>query len=396
MGIVYGLIYLYLLLKPFYLFQSGTIQIADIFLILAFFVLLIINKNKSEKIISISIFKNRYFVFFTLFVILINAVYFIIYLKTKFLFSSLYFIFNFMAIIIFSICYKNEKFILNISKIFKFNIILQLLIYSLNLGRFYGSQRYMGTFNDPNQFGYFIFISYIFIFLLKEKNKKIKNSLLYLILSIFLIFQSASTSMLLGIAVFLVLDIIYNIPKILKILKKNIGKIIMCSLFIIVLFLMFNMGLNFGLNNKMQNSISNLLIVERFKDKLNRVDTNSTNKGTLLEERGYDKIFLYPENLLYGAGEGMYERFKGTYHEDEIHATFPSIFFYYGTIPMFLLLFWIYHKFKKLTFKIYIVYIALFFESFTLLNQRQALFWVIILLGEFLIQNKEKKVEELK
>ena len=85
--------------------------------------------------------------------------------------------------------------------------------------------------------------------------------------------------------------------------------------------------------------------------------------------------------------EGGEDRFEKVFHKTEIHSTFPAILFYYGLIPTYILIRWIYENIKKIRGQQFIIYIALLAESFTLANQRQALFWIIIVLATFL--NKE-------
>ena len=55
--------------------------------------------------------------------------------------------------------------------------------------------------------------------------------------------------------------------------------------------------------------------------------------------------------------------------------------FYYGIVPFFILMYWVYLNLKGLKLKQYIPYIAILIESFTLLNQRQLLFWWMILMA---------------
>ena len=60
------------------------------------------------------------------------------------------------------------------------------------------------------------------------------------------------------------------------------------------------------------------------------------------------------------------------------------------------MLIWIYKKIKGLPFNCIIIYIALFAESFTLLNQRQALFWIIIIFGESLKKRLNSNRKDMK
>lgn len=380
-------LYLYLLLKPFYVFESGSIQPSDIFLILAF-IFLLLTKNKVK--ISELIKKNYKFLIFTILVFVINLIYFIIYSDTKFMLSSIYFIFNFIGILVFSFVVNNFKIKSNIKRIFRFNLLLQLFIFIIGLGRYYSDVRYMGTFNDPNQFGYYILISYMFIDLISYDLNNKKGDFIFLLISIFLILQSASTGMLLGISCFLLLKIIDFIRLLFSRFKQYITKILLFCMFIVPVFIIVII-----LNSEYKfiniDKEDTLFIVSRVKEKFERVNT-STSDATLIEERGYDRFIYYPQYIFYGSGEGNYDRFTLTYHRNEIHATFPSILFYYGIIPFIILLLWFKDKIFPSNLTLIIPISALLLESFTLLNQRQLLFWAFFIFIDYIGKEKKKMV----
>jgi hypothetical protein len=48
--------------------------------------------------------------------------------------------------------------------------------------------------------------------------------------------------------------------------------------------------------------------------------------------RGYDRILNYPEHLLFGAGEGAYERFRSELYASEIHSGPGTLLFCYGLV----------------------------------------------------------------
>lgn len=372
MSIVLNLMYLYLLLKPYYIFESGTIQISDIFLILSFVVLILVSKSNKKKFVEM-ICKNRYFFFFLITSTVVNFIYFIIYYKFKFLLSSSYILFNFIAIIILSYAFDNKEFFVKINKIFKFNIVVQFIINLLHIGRMFGSLRYMGTFNDPNQFSYYILITLTFIYVLDKLNSNVKNEWLYTIISIYLIICSASTGMILGLVLLMFVKLLISCKN-----NKLLKCFIIMSMSIIIII--FSLGES-SIDNYLSKYNDNF-IISRITDKTNRI--NGNKKGpSLLEERGYDKIIKNPQYIIYGAGEGEYYRFNG-YGDYEIHATFPSLLFYYGIVPFSFLIIWIYKKIKNVKMIYLLFLLPLMVESFTLLNQRQTLFWGIILLYEYI------------
>ncbi|MBR2289908.1 MAG: hypothetical protein IJ867_04755 [Clostridia bacterium] len=393
MKIVYSLLYLYLLFRPYYFFSSGGLQISDLFLILAFIVFLIAKKNNKSDFYN-EIKENRLFLIFILCTLLINTVYFLIYNQFKFILSTIYYVFIFLAIILFSYSFRNnEKFISNMERIIKLNLVIQLIFFLTGLGRDYDAQRYMGTFNDPNQFAYYILISYSYIYLINIKTRKSK--FIWLLISIFMIIQSSSTGMLMGITAFTLLDTTTIIKNIAGFLRKNLKSILFIlfiGLFIIAIVFLFEVITT--RESAIISRIKNLNILKRLEDKISRTKTEDTGAMSIWEERGYDKIYYYPQYMLFGAGEGFYSRFSKARHNNEIHATFPSILFYYGIIPLVVLLNWIYKNIKNEPFNVKIVYIALFIESFTLLNQRQALFWLIIVLGKYFSKEGRNMISE--
>lgn len=378
MRVIKYLIYVYMFLRPYYFFKSGGLQISDIFIIMAFVLYLLLkrsgvsfeNKKKAIK-------ENYGFILFFLLSTIINVLHFIIFPDYKFLLSSLYFAFNLIAILLFSYCiYSDEKFVKGIRNILFFNLIVQLFICILNKGRYYDATRYMGTFNDPNQFGYFILLvcAYVYLLSCKEKNKKNSRIILFnFIISGYLIVRSSSTGMILGYSSILFLYMFDYFKSPIKFLINYFKKIVIIFVFSIPLVTLIVLLFNINIKNLKQNILSSNLSI-RIQEKLNK----ATEKSDLniWEDRALDYIQYYPQYLIYGAGEGAERNYPLVNKPTEIHSTFPAIMFYYGIIPTLILLSWIYKKLKKLKLRYLIPYIAILVESFTLANQRQVLFWV--------------------
>ena len=383
MSVLKRALYLFLLLKPFYFFESGSLQIGDfVFLSTIPVFLLISRKNRTDLIKLIT--KNRFFILFIFSAISINILYFIQYSSFDFLKSSLYYIYNFSIILEFSFLFlKDKNSLVTINKIMKINLVVQSFILVTGIGRYYDSFRYMGTFNDPNQFAYFILISYSFIYLLSYMENK--KSLLWILVSLILIVASGSTGMLLGLCTFIVLYVIKNRKHIMIFFqsKKRQLLLICAIIFLLAPFVYLILPRHYLASRKIFNIDH---VTERVEQKIDKASNHS--KLNLFEERGYDRIYYYPYYVFFGAGQGADSRWAKATLQNEIHATFPSILFYYGIIPLIILLYWIYSHLKNLDKSRKVIYIALFIESFTLLNQRQPLFWLIIILGSFLSLKK--------
>lgn len=379
MSLIPALLSLYILLKPFYLWSSGLPQISD-FVLLAAFIITIFTTSKKNILAVVK--NNRSFFIFLVLVAIINLLYSINYADGDFNLHTAYYLFDALGIVTFSIYLEKEpESQEKLKKPFKISLIMQLAIFLLHIGRYYGSTRYMGTFNDPNQFAYYCLLSYGYIFLLGLKDKKITD-LIYLIVAIVLIFASASTGMLIGMGVFLILHLIPAFNSLLLKIKHNpVPILISCALIAVVGSIFVSATDNQSINNLVNNPI-----VGRVQEKLSRAKGNSDI--TLWQERGYDRIYYYPLYVLYGAGEGAFWRFDQAFHQGEFHATLPSILFCYGIIPLTLIVYWLYKKLQGQHFEALCVYIAILAESFTLINSRQVLFWTFFILSSYLMKAK--------
>ena len=374
---------IYLLLKPFYAFSSGGLQIGDIFLLIAFGLLVAGSWHvpNKRKVLAVAIQQHKLFILFVACTFIINSLYFIVYPEFKFFLSSLYFVFNAMAIILFTLFFKDKLFLSKVGTIFKFNLLLQLAIWAIGIGRVYGETRYMGTFNDPNQFGYYVLLSFFFVYIIDMILKK-KHTYIFYALALFLIIQSGSTGMLLGIGAFSVLFAAIVIAKQLASPGKLIRRIMHSLAIIAVLAVPLSVIVYSAIDLIPRNTAPDeqkTSIFKRVEEKTDKASGESD--ASLAVDRNLDMLLEYPHYMIYGAGEGAFGRFERAAHPgNEVHSTFPSILFYYGIIPLLLLVTWLIRQLRGANWSMAVLYISLFVVSFVLLNQRQTLFWALIVL----------------
>ena len=86
---------LYWLLKPYYLFSSGGLQIADFIMVLSFGLTIFDSRKLTIRKIDLS------FIVFVVMVAIINCIYTVLYQDSGFIKSILYYVFNLIAIILF-------------------------------------------------------------------------------------------------------------------------------------------------------------------------------------------------------------------------------------------------------------------------------------------------------
>lgn len=373
------LLLIYFALKPYYIFSSGGIQLADIFLVLSFINLCftaLIDSSSRNKLTK-SIRENRNYIYFVSLVAIINSLYSFIFPDVKFMMSTLFILFTLFAIINFTTLMDDREFMNRIGILLKLNLVLQLILYVLNLGRLYSVGRYMGTFNDPNQFAYYVFVSFLFIVSIDYYVNRRKPYMTFL-LALLLIALSGSTGALLGISTFVVASlafIIFKPMKTMRVVNKNslLKNMLIVTMTTGLLVLAFSAEITQG---------SNLLSPEatlttRVGEKVSKVQGES--EVSFVEDRGLSTIVNYPQYLLFGAGEGALERFFDVGETvTEIHSTPLSLMFYYGLIPVSILIVWTIKTLRGVRSSSAIILVSLFIVSAILLIQRQALFWMLI------------------
>ena len=110
----------------------------------------------------------------------------------------------------------------------------------------------------------------------------------------------------------------------------------------------------------------------------------------LFLDRGMEKLVLYPQYLLYGAGEGGFDRFTLTSQINEIHCCLFSVLFCYGIIPTVFLLIWLVRNLRYMNAAMMCAVAGILAESFFLVNYRQPMFWMILVYGS-VIREKESE-----
>lgn len=357
-----NLFFLALLLKPFYILPSGSFQLSDFFIVLAFF-----STIKSGKVQLNS--DDKWLYVFIGCISVINTIYSVIYQEFAFIRSIAFFLFSAIIVII----VRNNisfSFYKKLSSVAKATIIIQLIIYFLHIGRWLGAYRYMGTYNDPNQFAFGIFSSYLVLYCVDKRNKE-KTLYLFFIISVYLIYKSDSMGMLLGMLILFIADIYtiitnrmkskgFDVPLLTPVLMVGFGAIVILII-----------------GQSIADKYSGTELFQRFTYKLNKEDGVI---DSFIRDRHLTIFFENLSTVLYGSGEGLMMRFSGTSDNRELHSTWIALLFYYGIIPFSFLLKWVTINIKRASRNIIPAAVALIIEAITLVNHRQPVFWILFLL----------------
>lgn len=374
---------LFVFLKQFYILPSGNLGIGDACLAVSCLFLMLSKIKKKEPFLNLN--QDFWGLAFIICVVIINFINFMIYKQPSFLIYILYWIYNACAII----CFKNlinKKFLRKLAFVLKASILLQFLLYITGVGRqfyeYWGGIRYMGTFNDPNQLAFYIFSAMLLIYIYSCKYNDRTFPVFY-ILSVWIIAVSKSTGIFVGIFLFTVgigilkLWKFYQSGRLPKKFWVLIGGCLAVSI-ITGLYIIWP-SKDFAIQN------SDFSILSRIQEKIFKL----TQGGivSFLYDRGAEKIILYPQYMLWGAGEGYYERFTLAAYANEIHSSLFSILFCYGIIPTIFLIKWLWGYLKQGSKGEMAGVFALLGESLFLVNYRQPFFWMVIVLLEKNVKN---------
>ena len=359
-----------ILLTPLYFFSSGGVQVADLFFVLS---LLTILGNKRNYLLITEIKKVRYFKYLkllTLWCFIVNIFYFLIWQDFYTLSASIYYFYNFsLTVLAFTLYqYHGSSFLRTTYYALILSVIIVTYLGIFNFDYLFADKYYYRravSFNNPNQLGYWSLLVLALILLVYKSidfNVRFKNILLWLAIpmSFYLSMISLSKAASVSIILLILLFTFNKIKIVIPIL------IIFSSLFYMI-------------------EIEEDNFISKYTKRLTSIgQANDDN----LEGRNYDRIWLYPEYLIFGAGEGAIEERFGK--DNEIHSTFGTILFSYGIIGFLLFFSFFYRLFKRDKAAFLVLMLPVLAYGITHMGFRFKLFWIFLSLFEIYVSRKKK------
>lgn len=300
---------LYILLNPLYLFPSGGLQPAHLFLITTFPIAFLLWIRRIPRHAELYTAAGS----FLAYVFIVNMAWYARYYSNVFLLSSCYVMYNMIMLIIVSTVFAEQP--RSLARVTRL-ALLGTLAFEAAAMVVIGDQGYgraMGTFNDPNQMGYWALLTVACYFVVREGRRLRLVDLIALTLAGLIIFFSVSRAAILGFATLLVLVALFS--------RVDPRRLMLGAAVVTAAFLLTRM-VDVGLDQSYQDVLN--FAEQRFASK----DTANDS----LAERGYARLWLFPEHLLLGAGDGEYPaRFNLA---NETHSTVGSILFAYGIVGL--------------------------------------------------------------
>jgi hypothetical protein len=348
----------YLLLKPFYFFQSGFPQLADMVLILLVLVSLFsLNKETLFRHSSIG-----WCVAFIYYATVVNVVWAILLGgQSEIAKQSLFYVYNLAAMIaLVQVAYwiGRTSFMQVIFYSVSCSVMIQALFIPF-LQTIGGRSSLM--FNNPNQLGYFGLLS-LAILIVSASFIKIRPSFLFLSMTtaILLIVVSLSKAAMISALLMLV---------IFMVMKRESTAFNKSKLYLII---MFGVLLSVFLLNG--SALEQNQVVQ---DALHRIDSIGQSNDDSLVGRGYDRIAKNPFYIFFGAGEGIPGRFEANI---EIHSTLGNILFSYGIVGLAFFGGFIFQAIRKLKFVQYYPLLAVLMYGLAHNGIRHTYLWLLIAL----------------
>ncbi|UMZ74715.1 O-antigen ligase family protein [Natranaerofaba carboxydovora] len=354
----------YFILAPFYFFDSGMPQVADFILgVLIFIILLLIYTGE------VDIYPHRKLVYiFGMLVSYIGIINLIFYFITQDIFivqSILFYFFNFLVFVSFLALYTSSvdkrKFLYIILISIIISVVIQVFLSSFTIeledlrAGSWGQIRQTIFFNNPNQLGYFVLLSACFLGIgLNYYKISITKQLIFYLGLLYLLAISLSSAVIIGFIILLFFE-----------LFKKPRLVFLIGLLSVVLFLGFFI-VNFYYDVPVLDNIEE------------RVTTIGESPDDNLAGRGYDRIVNHPEYLVFGSGEGAFERFESELGNKEMHSGIGTILFSYGIIGFSLFVALFYYIFRATGIDLILYLSPVLFYGLTHQNLRWPQFWLLV------------------
>ncbi|MGM0712198.1 O-antigen ligase family protein [Brevibacillus parabrevis] len=360
------LLFLYVLLKPFYFFPSGNPQIADFVMMLLIAYTFLFQLKWLER-------KYRFFIVITLLflydILLVNGIWAIALGGVMEVFESTkWYLYN--GAVMLTIIVLGQRDPRGYAKWLFWAVACSLAVQTLALlfGLAPGEHDFRQAlfFNNPNQLGYYGLLC-LGICLFCARFFPVKSLYLFLVIGCSLSVIAASLSkaaILSAVLMYLVFLFVSS--------KERTGLFWQNVLCVLALFfLLFCVSLYTN-----ENVLHDATIYTQVKE---RMETLGEDSDDNLASRGYDRIANHPQYMFFGAGEGQYERFESTITL-ELHSTIANLFFSYGIVGTLLFLLLLYAGVRG--HRLYSWY-PLFFQivyGLTHNGIRETFFWILLAL----------------
>lgn len=359
-NLIFFLLSSYFITIPFYLWNSGLPQISDLFMVLLLIIYLFKTKgnikytDKAKSFLLVGLL----FVFYTTF---INVLWiFLMEDISSFIINPFFYVYNYLIVVLITSLYTvyKKRILQLIYKSVTVSVLLQTIILFVNGG--YTGGRMMGSFNNPNQLGYFALLTTAILIVLNNKMeiKPIWFIIIYFSNALLILASLSSTT----IISYLILTLFFTLSKMKN--KKLKRKFLLSLAIIVFVILIVNNATDF---------FDNSLMIEGLQT---RIRTMESKTSGIVTQRGYNRLIEFPKYWIFGAGEGAYlERFGSAL---EFHSLLGNIQVSYGIIGTILFLRLLFIAVQKNKFENWYVVLSILIYGITHNGIRNSVLWILL------------------
>lgn len=313
---------------------------------------------------------------YVLYTILVDIVAYVLYADSKSLIAPTYYVFDLMVFVM--ICTiphgQLRVFVRNVFWINTIELVGLAVLSGLGVGRTLGMSRSMGTLNDPNQMANWILWACIIVAATgRAFYKSWLPGALALGVGLLATAFTASRSGALGL---LVLTAVYGLMLCNAFLRvaatSRVSRRFRGAVLVIVVLAGIIGGIAL-LSAKTDYTEQMYAQVDYWLSRFHERQGDDT-----LEGRGYDRIWKFPQYLLFGAGEGANFRYANrTWFLGEIHSSWAGLLFYYGVVGSALFYGFVYFYLRTIRdLWLKLLLLAPVAYGFATYNIRNWMFWV--------------------
>lgn len=362
LSLVHVLLFLYLVMKPFYFFESGNPQIADFIMLLLLIVTVLSQTFSMAKNHTAYIITGMIFVYY---ILMVNGVWSILLGGELEVFkSSLWYGYNF-AVAVAVLLFLQKQTLKNMAFVYYSvccSVCLQLIVLLGNLAPVNDELRQVLFFNNPNQLGYYGLLCLAIILYIPQSIKVKQLPFMFaLISSLTIIAASLSKAAIVSSILMYLYFLFLSRRKGESVLWGNVLLVTLSVLCLVFIHLYTH-----------DNPVVASAAYENVKERIVEIGSDDDDS---LAGRGYDRIVNDAHYLVFGAGEGDYSRFDSVL-KLELHSTVANIFFSYGVIGTLLFVTFIFvaiHKHRF--FELYPLF-CLFLFGLTHNGIRETFLWI--------------------
>lgn len=335
-----------------YLFESGTPQPADYVLVLTMVtsLLLVWPYLPSEPKLYLAL------AVFLCWIVVVNACWHLITGETAFFRKTIFYFYN--ALVLVFVVMAGAKNWDRLKRTVWWGLMVSLVIELLHLALVpEEARRAVGSFNNPNQLGYWALLLMACLGVCKGRSKLGPGDLLILGGAFYVIMLSLSKA-----------ASISGMVLILFILVTRGFRFSSLALGVCVLAIVISVQLGVG---GLGRHFASLDPVAAFTDRLGSIGEQKDDSVTA---RGYARILENPHLLAFGAGEGAFDRFSE--EGNELHSTPGNILFSYGFVGLGLFIFLLATVFSRVPLASLLYMGPIMAYSLTHMGLRFSLLWI--------------------